>query len=218
MKTNRLLSRIIIYCVGIAFIAIGVSLAIRSDLGISPNSAVPYAMTLVTGMDIFYTNTIFSLALIAMEFVILRKDAPWTTLLQIICVLLFSALLGISNNLFAFIVPANYFMQILLCLGGAVFIALGIYLYVVASLISMPAEGIVQAIDKKSRLNFSTIKVILDCTYVLIAAVVCLVFTGELKSVREGTIILAVSVGPIIKCFSLLFDRFFIRLGFKEKK
>ena len=82
----------------------------------------------------------------------------------------------------------------------------------------MPAEGLVQAIDKKSRLNFSTIKVILDCAYVAIAAVVCLICTGELKSVREGTIILAVSVGPIIKCFALLFDKFFIRLGFKEKK
>ena len=47
-----------------------------------------------------------------------------------------------------------------------------------------------------------------DVFYILAAAAITLVFLGELKGVREGSIIAAFAVGSIMKVFNRLFDRF----------
>ena len=47
-----------------------------------------------------------------------------------------------------------------------------------------------------------------DVFYILAAAAITLVFPGELKGVREGSIIAAFAVGSIMKVFNRLFDRF----------
>ena len=43
--------------------------------------------------------------------------------------------------------------------------------------------------------------------YIAAAALICLVFLGELKGVREGSIIAALAVGSIIKLLNRCFDR-----------
>ena len=46
------------------------------------------------------------------------------------------------------------------------------------------------------------VKIILDVIYIVLSAVICLVFLGELKGVREGSIIAAIAVGLIIKLYN----------------
>jgi uncharacterized membrane protein YczE len=46
-----------------------------------------------------------------------------------------------------------------------------------------------------------------DLFYILAAVAITLVFPGELKGVREGSIIAAFAVGSIMKVFNRLFDR-----------
>jgi uncharacterized membrane protein YczE len=47
-----------------------------------------------------------------------------------------------------------------------------------------------------------------DVFYIAAAAAITLVFPGELKGVREGSIIAAFAVGSIMKVFNRLFDKF----------
>ena len=42
---------------------------------------------------------------------------------------------------------------------------------------------------------------------VWLAAVICLVFLGELRGVREGSIIAAAAVGLLIKVYNLVFGK-----------
>ena len=45
--------------------------------------------------------------------------------------------------------------------------------------------------------------------YIIISTVICLVFLGELKGVREGSIFAAIAVGNIMKLFNRLYNRYF---------
>ena len=50
MKLNRqFIYRVLIYVLGLVFLAFSVAFAINSDLGISPVNSLPYAISLVSG-------------------------------------------------------------------------------------------------------------------------------------------------------------------------
>lgn len=50
-RTFNIIRRIALYIAGLFILAMGVSLSVKSGLGVSPLNSVPYALTLVTGMD-----------------------------------------------------------------------------------------------------------------------------------------------------------------------
>lgn len=43
--------RIIIYCIGLFIMAIGVTFSVKSNLGVSPVNAIPYVVSLISGLD-----------------------------------------------------------------------------------------------------------------------------------------------------------------------
>ena len=54
MKLNRqFIYRVLIYVLGLVFLAFSVAFAINSDLGISPVNSLPYAISLVSGAQHF---------------------------------------------------------------------------------------------------------------------------------------------------------------------
>jgi len=48
---------------------------------------------------------------------------------------------------------------------------------------------------------------VVQILYIVISALICLVFLGRLQGVREGSIIAAVLVGSIIKVYNRIFDK-----------
>ena len=55
--------------------------------------------------------------------------------------------------------------------------------------------------------KYENIKIFFDVFYIIIAAVICLVFLGRLEGVREGSIFAAIAVGSIIKFYNGIFDK-----------
>ena len=55
--------------------------------------------------------------------------------------------------------------------------------------------------------KYENVKIFFDILYIVAAAVICLLFLGELKGVREGSIIAALAVGSMIKLFNRLYGR-----------
>ena len=68
-----------------------------------------------------------------------------------------------------------------------------------------------RAISKVTDRKYENVKIFFDILYIAVAALICLVFLGELKGVREGSIIAALAVGSIIKLLNRCFDRFTAR-------
>ncbi len=81
MKVKNILIRYAIATIGLFFVAIGVALSIKSNLGIAPISAPPYVMDLWGGFKIGghaltigeYT-IIMHMIFILLQIVLLRKD------------------------------------------------------------------------------------------------------------------------------------------------
>ena len=71
----------------------------------------------------------------------------------------------------------------------------------------LPGEAMNRAISKVTGKRYENIKIFFDILYILLSAVVCLIFFGKLEGVREGSIIAAVFVGTIIKGYNWIFDR-----------
>ena len=64
-----------------------------------------------------------------------------------------------------------------------------------------------RAISEVTGKRYENIKILFDIIYIALSAIICLVFLGDLKGVREGSIIAAVAVGLLIKLYNLIFDK-----------
>ena len=78
---------------------------------------------------------------------------------------------------------------------------IGINSLKITDLIVMPMEGLTAAMNKTvfPKKAFHEVKVILDCTVVVVGIVLCFVFLGELQGIREGTVLCALLVGKVMK-------------------
>ncbi len=213
MKTKLVsIQQIIAYIVGLTCVSIGIAFSIESNLGVSPVSTTPYVINLATAIDIGVCTFLVQSAFLVFQLILLGKDFKATNLLQLVGSSAFSVLVSGATTLLAPLDTGGvYIVQLLFMLFGVVIIGLGVFLYVSADVMPLPAEGGAVAISKRFGIPIHTSKVIFDCSVVAIAVVTSLVMLGEIAGVREGTLIAAVGVGVCMKFFKKLLDKPFNR-------
>ena len=101
----------------------------------------------------------------------------------------------------------GYLTQLLYMLLGCVILAVGLWIQYKGGVALLPAEALNRAISKATGRKYENIKIFFDVFYVTVAAVITLVFLGEMKGVREGSIVAALGVGMIIKALNRLCNR-----------
>ena len=196
------LKRTLCYLLGLAFVAFGINVAKVSDLGISPVSSIPFVLgakfTALTNGQ--WTTIIYSVFVLA-QLILLLKKFKWLYLLQIPVALVFGWLVdGTAYIVNAFLTtPELYVVKLLLILVSIVLIALGIFLYLEANIMSMPGEGVTVAISTRFKCSIPTAKLIFDITITTIAVILSFCFFGKLQIVREGTAFCMVGVGLMMK-------------------
>ena len=190
--------RIIIYCIGLFIMAIGVTFSVKSNLGVSPVNAIPYVVSLISGLDQGLCVTVIFCSYIILQVFILKKDFKFHSLLQIICASLFGYFVSFSNMIFYFTPSENYMIRLIYMLVSIVLIGIGVYLYLEAKLVPLPAEGVMMALKEKTIFEFHKIKMGFDVTTVVIAVIISFIFLENISGVREGTIIAAILVGKVI--------------------
>ncbi len=199
IKTKYLPQRILIYCVGLFLIAVGVSLSINSNLGISPVNSVPYAVSLSTSIKMSTAVTLVFAFYMLLQIILLTKDYKIINLTQIFFATLLGYFVDFTNLLLGGIRFDNYIGQLFLMAVSIIVIATGVSLYVDVKLVPMPSEGLALAITQKfKRLAFHQVKMIVDCLFVIAAMLITFFALGEIQGVREGTVISAIMVGKTI--------------------
>ena len=188
--------RIPMYFVGLFIMTIGIALSVKSNLGVSPVSSIPYTMTCVWGIEMGKATIIFHAALVVIQILILRRNFKWINLLQVVVGIVSGYFTTFCNYLATFI-PAsdNIVLRLVLMLISTVFIAAGIFFYLPADLIPLAGEGVMQAVSEVTHIEFSKVKIGFDCSMVLISVVTCLICIHSLGSVGIGTVIAAFLVG-----------------------
>ena len=186
----KTLSNIIVVCVGIA-------LAVNSNLGVSPVSSLPYVVSQIVGISLGTCTILVYICYILLQMVISRKFQP-ALLLQLVFSTIFGWFVdGAKWVLGDFCLP-TYFGQLAMLAASIVLIGFSLVLYIDVQLAPMPAEGLVGCLSEKLGKPFSSMKTLVDCSSVLIGAVLSLVFLGKLVGIREGTILTALLVGKMM--------------------
>ena len=179
---------------------LGVAISVKSNLGVTPISSVPYTMTVVTGMDLGIATMIFSIIVVLLQILLLRKEYKLINLLQIPVGILFGAFLTVGGKLMLILPnPTNFTLKFIIMLMSTAFVALGVFLYVPAGFISLAPEGFLLVVSKITKRKFSTVKVVCDVAMVIISLITCLIAIHSLGSVGIGTIVAAFLVGTEVK-------------------
>ena len=200
--------RIPMYFIGLFIMTIGVALSVKSNLGVSPVSSIPYTITCVWGIEMGKATILFHIVLVLLQILLLRKKFKPIQLLQVLVGIVFGYFTTFCNYMVSFLPsPENLGIRIFMLLLSTVVIAFGIFLYLPADLIPLAGEGCMQAVSSVTHVEFSKVKICFDCTMVLVSAITCLTLLHSLGSVGIGTIVAAILVGVIVGIFTRAFGR-----------
>lgn len=196
-----------IYLLGLFTMAMGVSVSKMSDLGVSPVNSIPNVISEILQIDMGLCTTAVFIGFIGIQLLILRRDFKPAYLLQIFCSVIFGSFVSVTNRLAFMMLPecTSYAMKLLYVCISMVLVALGILLYLEADILSLPGEGVMQAVSLKTGMQVSTAKLLFDCTVVVIAGGLSLIFMKQFVGVREGTILAAFGVGLCLKALNRCF-------------
>ena len=193
------LKRYVIFLIGLFVNSLGVSLITKASLGTSPISSIPYVLSLSFPFTLGNFTIFFSVFLILLQLLILRKNFKLEHVLQIPVSIIFGYFIDLTMLLFTWVNPQAYVMKIIYLLIGCLILGFGVYMEVLADVVMLPGESFVRAIVLTWKTNFGTTKICFDVSMAVIAAILSFVFTGCLNGVREGTVIAALLVGFIAR-------------------
>lgn len=194
-----------VYVVGLFIMAFGVSLSLKSNLGVSPVNSLPNEISLVAnsfGINLSLGNAVIIIfsCYVLVQILIKRRRFPLIDLTQVI----FSVIFGYFTNFTGMLTNASSYLtslplRLLFMAVSMVFIAFGVSIYMNAKLVNMPMEGMTLAISEQLGKPFARVKVVVDCSTVILALVLSLVFLHGIEGVGVGTVLAAVCIGLLVK-------------------
>jgi uncharacterized membrane protein YczE len=193
------LRRVCVFTLGIFIMSLGVAASVRAALGTAPITSFPTVLSLATPLSVGTYTVAFNLLVLVIEIILRGRKFPPIQLLQLPVAFLFGWFVDLSMSLTAWIEPANYLMQWVWVVVGAVLVAVGVYIEVQPRLTYIPADGLITVITMMTRAPFGKVKMIFDWTLVSISVILSLVLMGSLHGVREGTVFAAFAVGALVR-------------------
>ncbi|MCQ2597322.1 MAG: Cof-type HAD-IIB family hydrolase [Treponema sp.] len=201
--------RFVVFVVGLFVMGLGVALTKTGGLGVSPVSSIPNIMSIkFPVLTIGNWLIIANCCLILGQVLVLRRDFKIWQLLQIPLSFLFGYFTDFGMWICSFIPSGIYWIQVLDVIFGTAVLAFGVFMMVQANLIMNSGEAFVKAVSEKSPLEFSTLKIIFDVTFVATSILLSLIFfKGKVLGTREGTIFAAVMVGVFVKLYTRVYKK-----------
>ncbi|OPH54835.1 hypothetical protein BC351_30815 [Paenibacillus ferrarius] len=213
-SNGTLTKRWIIYLIGIYVLTVGISLAIRAGVGISPQSSLTRTMTVVYSPITQGTYSfIFEIVMLFLAYLVLPKDFKLKNFTSLIPAFVSGLFLDLNLMLTSFIKLDVYVEKIMLLAFGDAVLAFGLYLMIAADLVLIPVDLFVNNVVKRTNRKWGNIKTIFDCTLLITAAGIGLIFLHKITFIREGTVLNAIFVGQYLILYSYLFRKAKARKG-----
>ena len=171
-KTRSFPNRLICYFVGLFIMTAGIAISVKSNLGVSPVSSIPYTVTRCWGLEMGKATILFHCVLVLIQVLILRKRFQLKSLLQIPVGIVFGYFTTFCNYLMTFAPTVhNFALRIGMCLVSIVLVAIGIFFYMPANIMPLAGEGVMQAVSEVTKIAFPKVKVAFDLTMVVISPI-----------------------------------------------
>lgn len=193
------LKRYVVFLIGLFVNSLGVSLVTKGSLGTSPISSIPYVLSLNFPLTLGQFTILFSVILIALQLLILKKDFKPEQALQLPVSFLFGYFIDLCMALLVMLDPAVYMTKAVCLLAGCLVLGIGVYMEVLADVVMLPGEAFVRSVVFRWKTEFGVSKICFDVSMAVIAGLLSFVFAGQLDGVREGTVVAALLVGFIAR-------------------
>ena len=190
---------------------LGVALCVRSCLGSSVISSLPFVLSLAgeagggvpqwsIGGYTIMMNFIFVLCQIA----ILRRKFDPMQLFQLVIGFIFGWLIDLNMALTSPLTCDTLLSQAVAQLAGCTVMGIGIAFEIRCGSVTMPGEGISIAISQVVKRPFAKVKICVDTLLVVLAVASCYIFFGSWlwNVIGPGTIFAMVYVGLMVKFIS----------------
>lgn len=214
--------RYTIFAASLFIMSIGVALTLRSDLGSSAISLIPYVWSLAKGIHIEIFGLIFTVPawtigqyiicmntiLILLQIVLLRREFKKIQLLQMVTGFLFGIFIDLAMLLTSWCVWDNsalgYILRIIQLFAACAILGFGIACEVRCNALLLPGEGFCVALSKITGFDFGKAKIYNDISLVAIGAAFTFLFfhTWKWNIVGVATLVSMVFVGIMVRFFS----------------
>jgi uncharacterized membrane protein YczE len=193
------IKRVLFYLVGLLILSLGVTLTIQSDMGAGPWDALNVGLSSTFGLTVGSWVIIVGLILILINAFLLRTKPD---LLAIFTIVIVGGLIDFwMIYVFNMLHPSGLLSKLIVLIIGLVFLSLGIAIYLQAKYPLIPIDRFMLSIQYRLKVNLMVAKTIGE----LSALILALLFSGP---IGIGTIIIALSVGPLVQLFFPRLERF----------
>ncbi len=207
-----LFRRYALMAVALLILALGIAVITRALLGTSPVTCTTLVLSMLTSLSMGQWTILFNFMLVLLELPLLTRSQMRTDcriiLLQIPVSLIFGCFIDLGMYLSAWLIPTTYLLQLLCLAVGCFVLAIGISLEVKANVAMASCDYFITVVSHRFHTDYGYTKLGVDITLVTTAAVLSMLYLNHLAGVREGTLIAAIVVGPIIHfvspCFNVL--------------
>ena len=198
---NKTIHKVFIVAISVIFLGIGVSIALKVDVGVGAWDALSQSISRVINIKVGTIAMMLNISCVLIQLLLLKKEFKIKHVLQI----LVAILLGIVVNFILYEVLSNftvnnYFIKILLLLVAYIICAISVSVIMAINFVSLPLEGCCIVISARINKKFGTLRQVVDIISIIIALSISLIFNQRLP-VREGTIIGMIIFGPMLDFF-----------------
>ena len=188
---------------------LGVAVCVRSQLGSSVISTIPYVMASagefiekVPKWTIGTYTILINAILVVAQILILRRNFEFVQLFQLVIGCFFGMLIDLNMYLTQWLLSDTLWINALVQIAGCTILGIGIAMEVKCGSVTMPGEGITIAIHKVTGLEFPKTKIRVDTSLVILAVILCFLLLGswQWQIVGVGTLFAMVYVGVVSNC------------------
>lgn len=197
----KIIKRYIALLLLLLLTAFGISLAIKSGIGLAAfdafNQTVADTIGLKVGTIMMFVQTFFVL----LQIIILKKEITFDIFLQIPMV----SLLGQFINLFVYTLFSDlsfssYALRLFVFIFSQFWTSFFVGAILVLNLIAMPVENLSLILSKRISFSLGMIRQSIDIILILLSIIITYSFSVPLN-IREGTVISAMVFGPMLGFF-----------------
>ncbi len=198
----------VLLLVSLYVMTLGVAVCVRSMLGSSVISTLPYVFETagkrglgVPALTIGQYTYIMNALLVVGQICVLRRQFEAVQLFQLLVGFVFGSLIDLNMLLTGWLAPATLAAKVVSQVVGCTILGIGISLEVRCGSVTMPGEGFPVAISNVTGVEFPKVKICVDTMLVVLAVVFCYVFFGAWQwyIVGIGTLFAMVYVGMVVK-------------------
>ncbi len=208
MKADSKAVRAGMLIVGLFAMALGISVSVKADLGVTPISCVPYIYSLNTPFTLGNLTIFMNALFVLVQIAILRRRYSPVQLMQLVAVVILGYCIDFTGVMLSWLHPASYIEQFALMLLSCVLIAAGLFIIIKAHITYIPGDGLMVVMAEALKQDFGKTKIGFDSSMVIFGIASSFVLMHTLVGIREGTVVAALLVGYLIRVYSKGLKRF----------